>query len=431
MAVVSAGMVMTGMMAGCGNSGETPSVGESSSVDGNSGGGEGSKKEVTLWHYFFDEEGKAIERVVELYNNSQDKVHITSTYISRDELMNQYTIGAVSGELPDIGMVDSPDMASYISLGVFEDIDDELQEWGELDKFYEGPLNSCRDSEGRLHGIPNNSNCLALVCNMDLLNAAGFDEPPTTWDEFREVARACTDPANSVYGYAMCAIGNEEGTFQYIPWLYASGADVTTLDSPEAVKSMEFLGDLVSDGYMSKEVINWTQADALNAFAAGKAAMLESGTWHIALLDSDSMNVDFNYKYALLPKGEQNASVIGGENFGVCAGSEAKEECIDFLKFMMQPQNNADWCEIGGKLPVRSDAMELKDFWTEDERYAVFSETMNFAVARGPHESWPTISEAIYNAEQSVLSGEKTAADAMKEAASVVDPILKEVPIAE
>mgnify|MGYP000501822120 CR=1 FL=1 len=64
--------------------------------------------------------------------------------------MNQYTIGAVSGELPDIGMVDSPDMASYISLGVFEDIDDELQEWGELDNFYTGPLSSCRDSEGRL-----------------------------------------------------------------------------------------------------------------------------------------------------------------------------------------------------------------------------------------------------------------------------------------
>ena len=47
--------------------------------------------------------------------------------------MNQYTIGAVSGELPDIGMGDSPDMESYISLGVFEDITDDIKDWDELD----------------------------------------------------------------------------------------------------------------------------------------------------------------------------------------------------------------------------------------------------------------------------------------------------------
>lgn len=432
-AAATAGLVVAGMMAGCGNSNSSSSSGEqaSSVSESKTNSGDGSVKEVTLWHYFFDHEAAAIENVVKDYNESQDEIHITSTYVSRDELMNQYTIGAVSGELPDIGMVDSPDMASFISLGVFEDIDDELGDWKDLEYFYEGPLSSCKNSEGRLHGLPNNSSCLALLCNMDMLNAAGFDEPPTTWDEFYEVAKACTDPANSVYGFSMSAIGNEEGTFQYIPWLYSAGASVSTLDSPEAVSSLEILGNLVSEGLMSKEVINWTQSDSLNAFAAGKAAMLESGTWQIAQFDTGDVNLDFNYKYALLPKGEKNASVIGGENFGICAGTEAKQESVDFLKFMMQAQNNADWCEIGGKLPVRSDAMELKDFWTEDERFAVFSETMNYAVARGPHESWPTISEALFTAEQAVMLGEKTAEEAMKEVVAIVNPILQEVPIAE
>ena len=83
--------------------------------------------EVTLWHYFDSSNDKqAILDWVEEYNTLQDDIHITATYMSRDELMNQYIIGAVSGELPDIGMVDSPDMASYISLGVFADITDQL-----------------------------------------------------------------------------------------------------------------------------------------------------------------------------------------------------------------------------------------------------------------------------------------------------------------
>ena len=426
------GAMVAGVLAGCGGTGGTSTNTESdggTSSSGSTSENLGDRKEVSVWHYF-EHEAEALEKVAEDYNASQNKIHITCTYVSREELMKQYTIGAVSGELPDIGMVDSPDMASYISLGVFEDIDEQLQEWGELDQFYTGPLSSCKDAEGKLHGLPNNSNCLALLCNMDILNAAGVENPPTTWDEFYDVCKKVTDAENSVYGFAMCAIGNEEGTFQYIPWLHSSGADVSTLGSDEAAKSLDFLAQLVKEGFMSKEVVNWGQGDALNAFAAGKAAMLESGTWQVAQFDSGDVEINFNYKYALLPKDEEYASVIGGENFGVCTGTDAKEECVDFLKYMMTAQNNADWCETAGKLPVRSDAAELKEFWTEDERYAVFNEAMNYAVARGPHESWPTISEAIYTAEQAALLGEKSGKEAMAEAAAIVNPILEEVPIA-
>ena len=81
-------------------------------------------EELTLWHYFdASADAQAIIDFCNEYNELQDEVYIVPTYVSRQELMNQYTIGAVSGELPDIGMVDSPDMASYISLGVFEDGD--------------------------------------------------------------------------------------------------------------------------------------------------------------------------------------------------------------------------------------------------------------------------------------------------------------------
>lgn len=85
---------------------------------------------------------------------------------------------------------------------------------------------------------------------------------------------------------------------------------------------------------------------------------------------------------------------------------------------------------MAGKLPVRADAVELKDFWTADERFKVFNDSMDFAVARGPHESWPTISEAIYTAEQSAILGEKTPEEALAAAAAVIDPILEEKPIA-
>lgn len=391
----------------------------------------GETSQVELWHYFEGEEASLIE-VVNGYNESQDDIEIVPTFLAREELMNQYTIGAVSGELPDLGQVDSPDMASYISLGVFADIDDYLRDWEDLEHFYEGPLSSCLGQDGRLYGLPNNSNCLAILCNMEMLRAAGFESGPTTWEELEEIAAATTDAENDVYGFAMCASSTEEGTFQIIPWLYGAGGTIAEIDSPEAIESFTFLGDLVNNGYMSNEVANWSQGDAFNAWVAQKAAMVESGTWQIALsLDTDVKDdVTWDYEYVPMPaNGDNQATVIGGENFGVCSGTDYLEECVEFLTFMMSAQNNADWCEISGKLVVRDDAVELKEFWTADPRYKVFNDSMVFAVPRGPHPQWPTISEAIRTAQQATILGQQTPEEAAAKAAEVINPIIEEIPL--
>lgn len=413
--ILLAGAFILALFSGCGKK--------------DSGQAAGEQKTIQIWHYF-DHEGKELERLAAEYNklHADEGVNLVVTFMSREELMNQYTVGAVSGQLPDIAMVDSPDMASYIALGVFEDITDDLQKWGQLDKFYPGPVASTKDANGRIYGIPNNSNCLTLVCNIDMLKAAGL-EKPTTWEEFEAACAKLTKPAESIYGFSMSVIPTEEGTFQLIPWIYAAGGSVAKLDSPESIRAIDFLSGLVKKGYMSKEVVNWTQGDAMNAFVAGKAAMAEAGTWHIA--DPLPKIKDFKYEFTYLPKDKRYATVIGGENFGVCAGTKYKEICVDFLEYMETAERVAAWCEFAGKLPVRSDSAPLRDIWTKDPYFSVFASAMEYAVPRGPHAEWPTISKAIYTAAQSALLGQQSAADAMKAAEAVVAPIYARAPIAQ
>ena len=137
--------------------------------------------EITFWHYMSeDKEGKFVNEAIEEFNNSQDEVHVTAQYLPREELMKQYTIGVVSGELPDCGMVDNPDHASYASMGVFEDITDLYNSWDEAD-FMEGSINSCYYDD-KLYGLPWGNNCLGLFYNKSMLEEAGV-EVPTTWSE--------------------------------------------------------------------------------------------------------------------------------------------------------------------------------------------------------------------------------------------------------
>ncbi|MDR1470462.1 MAG: sugar ABC transporter substrate-binding protein [Spirochaetaceae bacterium] len=384
---------------------------------------------ITLWHYFAsDQETAGLRKFADDFKKIHPEVTVDITFVSREELMNQYTVGAVSGQLPDIGMVDSPDMASYVSLGVFEDITDELNAWGQLDKFYPGPLSSTKDANGRIYGLPNNTNCLALACNMDMLNAAGLKKP-TTWEELEAAAAKLTNPAQQIYGFAMSVIPNEEGTFQLIPWIYAAGGSVADLASPEAIRGIEFISNLAQKGYMSKEVVNWTQGDAFNAFAAGKAAMVESGTWHVAQNVPDIK--DFVVEYTLLPKDKKYASVIGGENFGVCSGTKHKDLAVEFLQMISTAESGAYWAEQTGKLPIRSDSAQLRDIWTKDKYLSVFTDGMQYAVARGPHPEWPSISKVIYTSGQAAVLGQKSARDSMTEGAAAIAPMLAKTPVAQ
>ena len=364
-------------------------------------------QEVTMWHYFDQKpEQEMLADMAEEYNSLQDDIHINATFVSRTELMNQYTVGALSGELPDIGQVDSPDMESYISLGVFEDITDELESWGELDQFYDGPLSSCKDP---------------------------YDHMPQSLDEFKEMVAATTDASNDVYGFAMCAVSTEEGTFQILPWLRSvqngTGVNVDNITADSAVNGLQTLGDFVANGYMSKECVNWTQADAWNQFCAGKAAFAECGTWHLA--QTDAINGAYEYDFTLLPTGDEgtSTSTIGGENFGVCKGSENKEACAKFLEWLCSQENEAKWAAVGGKIPTRQDA--TAEYTFEQDGFKVFTEEMNYAQARGPHAEWPSISEAIYTATQSVIVDGTSAKDALETAAAKINPIVEETPLPE
>jgi multiple sugar transport system substrate-binding protein len=415
--VLGAAVLVMVLLAGCSKKAE--------------GGGAqaGGPVTLSLWHYFAsDQEAAGLKKFADDFKKIHPEVTVDITFVSREELMNQYTVGAVSGQLPDIGMVDSPDMSSYVALGVFADITDELNAWGQLDKFYPGPLSSTKDPSGRIYGLPNNTNCLALACNMDMLRAAGLQKP-TTWDELEAACAKLTDPSKQVYGFAMSVIPNEEGTFQLIPWIYAAGGSVSNLASPEAIRGIEFIANLAQKGYMSKEVVNWTQGDAFNAFAAGKAAMVESGTWHVAQNVPDIK--DFEVEYTLLPKDKKYASVIGGENFGICSTVKNKALAVEFLEMISTAESVAYWAEQTGKLPIRSDSAQLRDIWTKDKYLSVFTEGMQYAVARGPHPEWPSISRVIYTSGQAAVLGQKSARDSMTEGAAAIAPILEKTPVAQ
>lgn len=411
----SASTTQTGSAASAENTNETANI-STEAADTEAAGAEG-RTEITFWHYMSeDKEGKYVNAAVDEFNSIQDEIFVTSQYLPREELMKQYTIGVVSGELPDCGMVDNPDHNSYASMGVFEDITENYNSWEEAN-FMEGSINSCY-YEGKLYGLPWGNNCLGLFYNKEMLDATGL-EVPTTWSELEAACKVLT--TGTTKGLAISAIGNEEGTFQYMPWLLSSGGSVSDLTSEGSKASMTYLTNLIEKGYISRECVNWTQADAEKQFASGQAAMMINGPWQFSGLADDAP--DLEYGVAKVPKADDGdyASVLGGENVAICKGANV-EASWKFLTWITSKEKSQEICKSIGRFSPRSD-VNVQEMFAGDPLNSVFAEVMPGAQSRGPSPDWPEISAAIYTAQQEVFTGQKDVDTAMENAQAKIDAL--------
>ncbi len=368
--------------------------------------------DVTIW-YYWETEGhqKALDTLIQKYNESQTNVKVEAKYVPFADFKKQLSIGASADELPDIVILDNPDHAAYAAMGIFADITDKF----DVSNYYPGPVNSCT-LDGKLYGVPFGSNCLLLFYNEDMLKAAG-KEVPKTWDELLDTAKACT--TDTVSGFAHCSLQNEEGTFNFLPWVWSTGATSYEINSEGGIKALSTVKSLVDEGAMTKEAINWTQGDTMNQFISGNLAMMINGTWQVPTMREEVP--DLNWNVAPIPMDKQQASGLGGENYAVIAGGN-EDAAIEFLKYATAEEQCLFMMNAMGY--ISSDSTIAEGQFAGDPVYEAFVEEMQYANARGPLPEWPDISDAISLAFNEVITGASSPEDAATKAQATIDGIL-------
>ncbi len=385
-------------------------------------------KTVTLWHPF-TLETDMIYGGIKKFNASQDQYRVEARVVPGPQIATELVRAVASGEVPDLATIDSPVVTSFSAQGALEDVTDRVKNSKQINAkvYFKGPWNSVT-WKGKVYGVPRDANTIALYYNADMFRKAGLDpdKPPRTWKELMADAKKLTDPARHVYGFAFCATANEEGPFQWLPFLYQNGGSIDKLDQPEAAEALQFWVDFVKKGYASRDVINERQYEVTNTFMAGNSAMALGGPWELPRM---SQKTKFDWRVAVLPvKADKNihASSLGGYDFVIPKGAKDVDGAFKFIEFMSQASIlNNGWKT--GRIAPRSDIVIKNPEWPK--AYAVFRKQLETARARGPHPEWPTISRAIQIAMQQALTGQEPAGKALKEAAAKIEPILAKTPL--
>jgi len=379
--------------------------------------------QITLWEYYGDTGPAAdcMNKSATDWNKAQSDYTLSIRGIAFSQFNQVVTQAVASGSTPDILIVDNPDNARYSSIGALADLTDKIKAWGQADKYFPGPWNSTL-WQGKNYGVPLGSNTIVLWINADMATAAGLDvtKPPKTWDDLTNWAAKLTDKSKGVYGITLLGKHDETSTFEFLPWVLQQGADLYSLDSPDAIGAMQFWYNLIDKGYASKDAINNGFAEIYQQFTTGKAAMMFSGTWNLSTLPTDAK---FKWVAATLPYSKKPASSLGGENFTITATSKNIDGAWKYIQFMQDPSYAPAFYSCMNYLPSRSDVAAALSK-NADATMTVFLTQMASAQPRGPLANWSDVSTFVQDAIQQALSGQKTPDQAMKDAAAAIKPLL-------
>ena len=397
-------------MAAC--SGGTSSGGTTASGSGEGGGATGETVNLTIWS---PTDTAGIEQwwvdTLNTWNSEHPEIRVSREAIDRSssyDYENKITTATTSNSLPDILFIDGPMVSYYAANGIIIPIDDVYTEEDKED-FMPSTIQQ-NTYDGHLYAIGATESSVLLYYNKDYLDAASIEYPTDsdineawTWSEFAENAAKLT---TSDYVGTNIIMDKGEGIIYGLGsfWNEADAPmvsdDGTTaegyVNSDASVETLNYLADLVKNGYANQDPIT-------DEFLNGKCATMLGGSWNIQTLEGSDLNWGVSY-YPVSDDGKA-VSPTGDWSAGVSKNCENTDAAFEFLQWLMNTENCATYADTISKPATRISSYDLMEGWDEGPRALVRWQLENTGVARPRTPSYSILSTEFASAFLNVISG--------------------------
>ncbi|MFD9438475.1 extracellular solute-binding protein [Streptomyces sp. NPDC060006] len=387
-----------------------------------SGGGSGSSAKAadsgtyTVWDPYpqFDKSSKWAGLLDDC--GTKAGVKVKRTAFDTSDLTNKALLAAQQDNSADVLVVDNPVVSTLAEAGALTTTDDNKLDTSQVDP----NLLAAGQTDGKTYGTPIGANTLALYYNKAVLKKAGVDIASVTDWKTLTAALAKVDEAGKK-GITFSATGTEEGSFQFLPWFWGAGAQLTELDSAEAVSALSLWNDWLKKGYAPNSVINNTQTTSWQEFASGDYAFAENGTWQLA----GAEKAGFDYGVIPVPgaKGGNAAAPTGGEfvtvpvqgETGRYATSQKLVSCLTSAQNLLATDTTLSYVAPTAAVQDKQVAADAKlKPWVDAVKAAKGRTSDDLGT------KYPKISEQLWKAVQTALSGSASPKDALGSAQSAV-----------
>jgi raffinose/stachyose/melibiose transport system substrate-binding protein len=372
-------MVCALIVSACGKSNNNSVSTESASV---SPSGESNKPVV--FKFFSNNpdrtggQGLAEQKMIDQYMSENKNVTITVETLSPDpQFQDKLKIYNASDKVPDVTMMWG--QKRYLDPLVKNNA---LVTFTKEDFAGQGFIDAAFDAftiDGKIYGIPKNTDFLVLYANKKLLADNGLDLPKTEADLFKiteklkstGIVPMALDGRDS-WPLALlfdAVVARKSGGFD----LYHKAIDRTgSFNNPDVIASAKKIQDMVKSGMFGDGFLNLDYGGARNLFGQGKAAMYLMGEWEMGISSDANFPADVRNNFVAIPwpasddgKGKTTDLLAWfGGGYSVAAKSQNSAEAKKFAIWMFQKQN---WAKTVWENGITFPAQNIDEFKTGKE----------------------------------------------------------------
>ncbi len=383
---------------------------------------------VTYWHVFpaDDPQGEWIAALIEEFNQTNEYGITVEGFDqgSYSDIASKMTAGIQSGDLPNLAMGYTNNIAEWASVGVMADMNQFVNDadYGLTDEdkadFYPGVLDTGVNENGELIAYPLSQSERVLIYNYTWAQELGFDSAPANTAELKDQLCAAA-AANEAIGGDYAGTGGlvyYPSLEDYNTFFNAFGGqavldDGVTYDfsSDAAVSAAEYINDLRDSGctLQTESYPNPEQAQRKTLITQSSSA----GIAYYGYAFADEANDDVWGPIPVVgPNGEKVVTSYQQMIGMVNVSPEANLAAWIFLNYLTSPANQASWIEVSGYFPTRvSTEALITDYVAGNEQYAAALELIPFGVAQpqaapafsAVRGEWNDAAAALYAAQSS------------------------------
>jgi multiple sugar transport system substrate-binding protein len=305
----------------------------------------------------------------------------------------------------------------------------------DMDDFFPLVLNAFGGWNDTLYGLPFDNYSGLMFYNKRMLADAGFDSPPATWTELKDVyGPALTKDGK--YAYALQSKRNETqsaDSFARVLWPFGGSfldADFrSNLNSEGSQAGLKFRQELMQ--YMPDGIVAYDHAETVNAFSQGDVAIItEWSAFYSTVVDPSTSKVAADVGIAPEPMGPAGRKpALGGFSLAVAEQADDSEKAAAwlFIQWATSKANAGEYLERGG-VPARQSAYVDPALAETYTFIPALVESWQEGVPefRPRFAEWPEITEIVQEWGTKIMLGEVTTEEGAMEIGIRMEEVLED-----